>query len=114
MGERPAAHPRSPAPRRSPESEPTRKRQHPVTNPEVTLNVVTDHIRQLADAQSRAADQFTGANRAVAGASDRVRETHGLICALTSAALTTADETRVSLGEGFFTRSMELSAKLTA
>lgn len=84
-----------------------------MTNPELNLKVLTDHIHQLADAQSRAADQVTGANRAIAGVSDRVRETHGLICALASTALATADETRASLGSGLFQRSTELSGKLT-
>ena len=84
-----------------------------MTNPELNLHVVTDHIHQLADTQSHAADQFTGANRAIAGVSARVRETHGLICAMTSTTLTTAEETRKSLGLKLFQRSSELSEKLT-
>ncbi|ORA49301.1 hypothetical protein BST22_17295 [Mycolicibacterium chubuense] len=84
-----------------------------MTNAEVNLRVLTDHIDELAEQQSRAADQFTGANRAVAGASSRITATHGVICALTSEALATADEARQSLGLSLFRRSEDLSAKLT-
>ena len=84
-----------------------------MTSPALNLNVLTSHIDQLAEIQMRATDQFTGANRAIVDTSSQVTATHGVICALTSAAVKAADEARTSAGAQLLRRSSELSAKLT-
>lgn len=83
-----------------------------MSNREANLRVVTDHIEELADRQSRAVDQLMGANRAAATASDRVEATHGLICQLTSMALSDADIARSVAGQTLQRVSGELAEKL--
>lgn len=83
-----------------------------MSNREENLRVVTEHIDKLADRQSRAVDQFIGANRAAAAASDRVEATHGLICQLTSIALADADIARHVAGQTLQRVSSELAQKL--
>lgn len=77
------------------------------------LRVLTEHVRKLADRQQAAADQITGANRATTGVADRVSDTHGLVCFLTSSALSAADEARQSAGSALHKVSNDLSEKLT-
>lgn len=77
------------------------------------LRVLTEHVRKLADQQLTAADQITGANRATSGAADQVSNSHGLVCFLTSNALSAADAARQSAGSALHRVSNDLSDKLT-
>ena len=84
-----------------------------MTNPQRNLNVVTRHLDDLARKHGQAADQLIGANREAAPAAASVLHTHGLVCAATSAAMSSADDARNDLGARLFQKSTELSAKLT-
>lgn len=77
------------------------------------LHVLTEHVRKLADGQQTAADQITGANRAVGDVANRVSETHGVVCFLTSGALTDADTERKAAGSTLHSVSTDLCDKLT-
>lgn len=77
------------------------------------LQVVTEHIDNLAELQQRAADKITGANRTTGGVSERVESTHGLVCMATSSAVESIDTARKAAGAALFTTSTELAAKLT-
>ena len=55
------------------------------------LQVVTDHLLDLAGRQARAADQIGGSSRGVGGITHRVENTHGMACVLTSRALAAAE-----------------------
>ncbi|MCV7355541.1 ESX-1 secretion-associated protein [Mycolicibacterium fluoranthenivorans] len=77
------------------------------------LHVLTEQVRKLSSKQRSAADQITGANRAIAGVADRVSSTHGLVCFLTTNALAAADGARNAAGSALHTASNDLSEKLT-
>ncbi|OKH67916.1 hypothetical protein EB72_02215 [Mycobacterium sp. SWH-M1] len=81
-------------------------------NREDNLHVVTEHIDRLAGLQQRAAEQFVGANRAAASASNNVATTHGPICAMTTSALADADVARKVAGQTMQRVSDELAQKL--
>ncbi|SCX29121.1 ESX-1 secretion-associated protein [Mycolicibacterium fluoranthenivorans] len=77
------------------------------------LRVLTDHLRDLSNSQDKAADQILGANRAVGDTARRVSDSHGLVCSITSIALSTADTVRKEAGSTMEKVSRELSEKLT-
>ena len=76
------------------------------------LQVVTDHLLDLAGRQARAADQIGGSSRGVGGITHRVETTHGMACVLTSKALAAAEAARLRGGANLHKVSMELDAKL--
>lgn len=77
------------------------------------LRVLTDHVGDLAEGQAKAANQIVGANREVGDTATRVSNSHGLVCSITSAALSTADAARKEAGSVLERTSRELSEKLT-
>ncbi|MHA3018751.1 ESX-1 secretion-associated protein [Mycobacterium sp. BMJ-28] len=83
-----------------------------MTDQERNLHVLTDHVSDLAAKQETAANQITGANRAIGDTATRVRDTHGLVCSMTSAALSAADTARTAAGSTLHKVSSELSEKL--
>ena len=84
-----------------------------MTAQEKNLHVLTEHIRRLADQQDIASDRIIGANRAIGDTASRVTDTHGLVCAFTSASLSNADTARAAAGSALHKVSSELSEKLS-
>ncbi|MGH3644652.1 MAG: ESX-1 secretion-associated protein [Mycobacterium sp.] len=84
-----------------------------MTTAEPNLKVVTDHLTRLADIQQHAADLFTGANRTTGEVAENVSRTHGLVCAATNMAVSTAETARKAAGEILHKRSVEMAAQLT-
>ena len=78
------------------------------------LRVLTEHVRKLSTKQHAAADQLTGASRAIAGVAEQVSSSHGLVCFLSTSALTTADTARTAAGSVLHTMSTDLAEKLIA
>jgi hypothetical protein len=83
-----------------------------MTGQDQNLQVLTDHLHELAALQHTAADKITGANRQIGDVAGKVLSTHGLVCALTSLALTTIDTDRQAVGGLLFKVSTELEEKL--
>ena len=79
---------------------------------EMNLRVVTEHLLHLSEKQSRAADKLIGANRAVSGVAEAVASTHGVACSLTNQAVTEAVSRRAAAGENLRKVSTELDEKL--
>jgi hypothetical protein len=69
-------------------------------------------IRSLASHQEEAARGFGSAVMAVQGVGDNMTKTHGLICAVTNAAVTAAETERATAGNRTAGVSTELAAKL--
>lgn len=84
-----------------------------MSNLQLNLKVLTDHLTELATKQQKGADQVTGANRHTGDVTGLVERTHGLICAATTSALAPAEAGRKSAGEALHRVSTELAAKLT-
>lgn len=84
-----------------------------MSNLELNLMVLTDHLEELARKQQSAADQVTGANRHTGDVTTQVENTHGLICKATTAALKEAEAGRKAAGDTLVRVSTELAAKLT-
>jgi hypothetical protein len=84
-----------------------------VTDQDKNLQVVTDHIDDLAGRQQTAADRIMGANRMTGDISARIVSTHGVVCSATSLAVAAADEARKTAGAAIQTTSSELALKLT-
>ena len=64
---------------------------------EMNLKVVTDHLGELGRFQETAANKITGANRETADIAAKIEETHGLVCFATSQAMSEG-ETAMSVG----------------
>jgi hypothetical protein len=69
-------------------------------------------IRSLASHQEEAARGISSAVMAVQGVGDNMTKTHGLICAVTNAAVTAAETERATAGNRTAGVSTELAAKL--
>lgn len=69
-------------------------------------------IRSLASHQDEAARGINSAVRAVQGVGDNMTRTHGLICAVTNAAVSAAETGRAAAGNRTAGVSTELAAKL--
>jgi hypothetical protein len=69
-------------------------------------------IRSLASHQEEAARGIGSAVMAVQGVGDNMTKTHGLICAVTNAAVTAAETERATAGNRTAGVSTELAAKL--
>ena len=69
-------------------------------------------IRSLASHQEEAARGISSAVTAVQGVGDNMTKTHGLICAVTNAAVTAAETERATAGNRTAGVSTELAAKL--
>jgi len=69
-------------------------------------------IRSLASHQEEAARGISSAVMAVQGVGDNMTKTHGLICAVTNAAVTAAETERATAGNRMAGVSTELAAKL--
>jgi hypothetical protein len=69
-------------------------------------------IRSLASHQDEAARGISSAVMAVQGVSDNMTRTHGLICAVTNAAIAAAESERATAGNRTAGVSTELAAKL--
>ena len=69
-------------------------------------------IRSLASHQDEAARGISSAVMAVQGVGDNMTKTHGLICAVTNAAVTAAESERATAGNRTAGVSTELAAKL--
>jgi len=69
-------------------------------------------IRSLASHQDDAARGINSAVMAVQGVGDSMTKTHGLICAVTNAAVTSAETERATAGNRTAGVSTELAAKL--
>ena len=69
-------------------------------------------IRSLASHQDEAARGISSAVMAVQGVGDSMTKTHGLMCAVTSAAVTAAETERATAGNRTAGVSAELAAKL--
>lgn len=79
---------------------------------EMNLRVVTEHLLHLSEKQSRAAEKLIGANRAVSGVAEAVSSTHGVACSLTNQAVGEAVARRAAAGENLRKVSTELDEKL--
>jgi hypothetical protein len=84
------------------------------TDQQQNLQVLTDHIRYLAEKQQQAVNQITGANRSIADPARNVLDTHGLVCGATNLAVSAAEEARRAAGGALFKVSTELVEKLHA
>jgi hypothetical protein len=82
------------------------------TDQEKNLNVLTGHIRHLAEQQQQAVNQITGANRAIVDPARNVQDTHGLVCGATNLAVSAAEKARRAAGGALFKASTELGEKL--
>jgi hypothetical protein len=69
-------------------------------------------IRSLASLQDEAARGISSAVLAVQGVGENMTKTHGLICAVTNAAVTAAETERATAGNRTAGVSTELAAKL--
>lgn len=79
---------------------------------DMNLRVVTEHLLHLAGKQSHAAEKLIGANRAVSGVAESVSHTHGIACTLTNEAVAEAVSRRATAGENLRKVSAELEEKL--
>jgi hypothetical protein len=79
---------------------------------DLNLQVLTEHIDQLAGHHETAADKILGANRFAQGVADKIEGTHGLICYATSSAMTEAESRRLTAGQVLHRVSTELGEKL--
>lgn len=77
------------------------------------LVVLTDHLGDLAEMQQTAANQITGANRAVGDLANSVQSTHGIACWSSISAVRDAEEARDNAGQTMYNVSTELAEKLT-
>lgn len=84
------------------------------TDQEKNLLVLTDHIKHLAEKQQTAVDQITGANRSIVDPSRNVRDTHGIVCMVSSLAMSYAEDARREAGAALVRVSTEFVEKLTA
>jgi hypothetical protein len=82
------------------------------TDSNQNLIVLTEHILHLADKQAKAADQITGANRAIVDPAREVMDSHGLVCGLTNLALESATTARRASGGTLLRVSNELHEEL--
>jgi hypothetical protein len=83
-----------------------------MTGQQQNLQVVTDHVRELAKRQQTAADKIMGANRTTGDVAANIFSSHGLVCSATSIAVSTAETARKAAGEAMYKVSTELVAKL--
>jgi ESX secretion-associated protein EspC/F len=84
------------------------------TDQEYNLRVLTEHILHLAEKQHHAADQITGANRAIVDPAREVLATHGLVCGPTNLAVKAIEAARRTAGGKFHQVSTEFVDKLQA
>ena len=81
---------------------------------DLNLLVVTEHLNELGDLQQRAADKITGANRAVVDVASAVHQTHGPVSWATGQAMDHAERARHIAGATTCRVSSELQTKLVA
>jgi hypothetical protein len=79
---------------------------------ELNLKVVTDHLGELGTSQQTAADKITGANRATADIAEKIDTTHGLVCFATSQAMSACEAARKDAGDTMYKVSTEFKEKL--
>ena len=79
---------------------------------ELNLKVVTDHLTELGGFQETAANKITGANRETADVAAKIKETHGLVCYATSQAMSEGETARKEAGDTMYTVSTEFKQKL--
>lgn len=85
-----------------------------MTDQQMNLHVLTEHIDKLAEKQHTAADKITGANRMTGGdIAYKVFSTHGAVCSPTSMVFSGVDTARKAAGAALHKVSSELAEKLT-
>jgi Excreted virulence factor EspC, type VII ESX diderm len=84
-----------------------------VTDSEQNLKVLSEHVRRLATEQQAAAGRITVANQAAQNVAGSLWSTHGVVCAPTNIAMSTAETARKAAGAVLWKVSTELSEKLT-
>jgi len=67
-----------------------------VSDLDTNLKVLTDHLGELAAKHSEAGGKIKAAERAVDGLSGRMWQSHGVICARTNLAVSSAETIRAS------------------
>jgi hypothetical protein len=80
---------------------------------EKNLIVLTEHLRRLAVEQQAAAGRIRVANQPIGGIAANLWTTHGVVCAATNMAVSTAEVARAAAGARLFKVSTEISEKLT-
>lgn len=83
-----------------------------MTDFEENLKVLTEHIRRLATEQQAAAGRITVANQSARGVSGNMWSTHGVVCAQTNIAVSTAETARTAAAAALWKVSTEFSEKL--
>lgn len=76
------------------------------------LRVLTDHIHELAQGQQAAAGRIKIATESIHGLSGKVWRTHGIICAATNLAVSTAESARAAAGNSLYKQSEDLKDRL--
>ncbi|MBS4728050.1 ESX-1 secretion-associated protein [Mycobacterium sp. SM1] len=76
------------------------------------LRVTTAHLRELSAKQQQAAAEIAAATELTHGVGGSVMKSHGVICAATAGAVSTADGARTAAGEGMREVSTDLAEKL--
>lgn len=79
---------------------------------ELNLKVVTDHLTELGGFQETAANKIVGANRETADVAAKIEDTHGLVCYATSQAMSEGETARKDAGDNLYTVSTEFKEKL--
>jgi len=83
-----------------------------VSDLELNLKVVTDHLTVLGSFHETAANKITGANREASDVAAKIEETHGLVCYATSQAMSRGETAREDAGDTVYTVSTEFKEKL--
>ena len=83
-----------------------------MSDQEQNLKVLTDHVLRLARDQAAAAGRIKVANEAAAGMADGMWSTHGVVCAATNLAVTSARDARARAGDALYKVSDELATRL--
>ncbi|TFV59105.1 ESX-1 secretion-associated protein [Mycobacterium sp. PS03-16] len=76
------------------------------------LRVSTEHVHELASRQGQAAARLTGASSATDGVSGSMWLSHGVVCALSNAAVAAAESARKAACAGMAVVSTDLHEKL--
>lgn len=76
------------------------------------LRVCTEHVHELSDRQGQAAAQLAGTSSATDGVSGSMWLSHGVVCALSNAAVAAAESARKAACTGMAVVSTDLHEKL--